>query len=108
MQKTSTRQGILALSPIIVLLTIYLAGSIVAGNFYKIPIAAAFMAASVYAIAISRGESLNSRIENFSLGAANPRIMYMIWIFILAGAFAALAKAMGAVDATVNLTLNLI
>ncbi|MBR5456223.1 MAG: Na+/H+ antiporter NhaC family protein [Bacteroidaceae bacterium] len=108
MQKTSTRQGILALSPIIVLLTIYLAGSIVAGDFYKIPIAAAFMAASVYAIAISRGESLNSRIENFSQGAANPRIMYMIWIFILAGAFAALAKAMGAVDATVNLTLNLI
>lgn len=108
MQKTSTRQGILALSPIIVLLTIYLAGSIVAGDFYKIPIAAAFMAASVYAIAISRGESLNSRIENFSQGAANPRIMYMIWIFILAGAFAALAKAMGAVDATVNLTLNFI
>ena len=108
MQKTSTRQGIQALSPIIVLLTIYLAGSIVAGDFYKIPIAAAFMVASVYAIAISRGENLNNRIENFSKGAANPRIMYMIWIFVLAGAFASLAKAMGAVDATVNLTLNLI
>ena len=108
MQKISTRRGILALSPIIVLLTIYLAGSIIAGDFYRIPIAVAFMAASIYAVAITRGSTLDERIENFSKGAANPRIMYMIWIFVLAGAFAALAKAMGAVDATVQLTLNLI
>ena len=98
----------LALSPIIVLLTIYLAGSIIAGDFYRIPIAAAFITASIYAVAITRGATLDERIENFSKGAANPRIMYMIWIFILAGAFASLAKAMGAVDATVQLTLNLI
>ena len=98
----------MALSPIIVLLTIYLAGSIVAGDFYRIPIAVAFMTASVYAIAMTRGGTINERIENFSKGAGNPRIMYMVWIFVLAGAFAALAKAMGAVDATVNLTLNLI
>ena len=98
----------LALSPIIVLLTIYLAGSIIAGDFYRIPIATAFIVASIYAVAITRGTTLDERIENFSKGAANTRIMYMIWIFVLAGAFAALAKAMGAVDATVQLTLNLI
>ena len=98
----------LALSPIIVLLTIYLAGSIIAGDFYRIPRATAFITASIYAVAITRGATLDERIESFSKGAANPRIMYMIWIFILAGAFAALAKAMGAVDATVQLTLNLI
>lgn len=103
-----TLRGLLALSPIMVLLTIYLAGSIVAGDFYRIPIAVAFMVASVYAVTISRGETLNSRIDSFSQGAANPRIMYMIWIFVLAGAFAALAKAMGAVDATVEITLSLI
>ena len=103
-----TLRGLLALSPIMVLLTIYLASSIVAGDFYRIPIAVAFMVASVYAVAISRGETLNSRIDSFSQGAANPRIMYMIWIFVLAGAFAALAKAMGAVDATVEITLSLI
>ena len=108
MQKINTRQGMLALSPIIVLLTIYLAGSIIAGDFYRIPIAVAFMTASIYAIAITRGTTLDERIESFSKGAANPRIMYMIWIFVLAGAFAALAKTMGAVDATVQLTLNLI
>jgi Na+/H+ antiporter NhaC len=59
-------------------------------------------------VAITRGSTLDERIGHFSKGAANTRIMYMIWIFVLAGAFAALAKAMGAVDATVQLTLNLI
>ena len=108
MQKIDTRHGLLALSPIIVLLTIYLAGSIIAGDFYRIPIATAFITASVYAVAITRGTTLDERIEHFSKGAANPRIMYMIWIFVFAGAFAAIAKAMGAVDATVQLTLNLI
>ena len=98
----------LALSPIFVLLTIYLAGSIIAGDFYRIPITTAFIAASIYAVAITRGSTLDERIEHFSKGAANTRIMYMIWIFVFAGAFAALAKAMGAVDATVQLTLNLI
>ena len=108
MQKINTRRGILALSPIIVLLTIYLAGSIIAGDFYRIPITTAFIVASIYAVAITRGGTLDERIDNFSKGAANTRIMYMIWIFVLAGAFASLAKAMGAVDATVQLTLNFI
>ena len=108
MQKTNALRGLFALSPIFVLLTIYLAGSIIAGDFYRIPITTAFIAASIYAVAITRGSTLDERIEHFSKGAANTRIMYMIWIFVFAGAFAALAKAMGAVDATVQLTLNLI
>ena len=108
MHKIDTSRGLLALSPIIILLTIYLAGSIIAGDFYRIPITTAFIVASIYAVAITRGSTLDERIEHFSKGAANTRIMYMIWIFVLAGAFAALAKAMGAVDATVQLTLNFI
>ena len=108
MQKIDTSRGLLALSPIIILLTIYLAGSIIAGDFYRIPITTAFIVASIYAVAITRGSTLDERIEHFSKGAANTRIMYMIWIFVLAGAFAALAKAMGAVNATVQLTLNFI
>lgn len=101
-------QGLLALSPVVVLLVIYLVGSIVAGDFYRIPIAVAFVVASVYAIAITRGNTLAERIDNFSRGAADTRIMYMVWIFVLAGAFAAVAKAMGAVDATVNFTLHFV
>ena len=102
------RRGLLSLSPVIVLLVVYLAGSIVAGDFYRIPIAVAFLVASIYAVAIMRGATLNERIARFSAGAADSRIMYMVWIFVLAGAFAASAKAMGAVDATVALTLDMV
>ncbi len=108
MKQNTIRTGILALSPIILLLGIYLIGSIVAGDFYRIPIAVAFLVASIYAISITRGKTLQERIAHFSQGAADSRIMYMIWIFILAGAFAAIAKAAGAVDATVQLTLRAI
>lgn len=108
MNQHQTRHGLLALSPIIVLLLVYLVGSVIAGDFYRIPIAVAFLLASVYAIAITRGTTFSERITHFSEGAANPRIMYMIWIFVLAGAFAAVAKSVGAVDATVALTLSAI
>ncbi len=108
MKQSGIRTGLLALSPIILLLGIYLLGSIVAGDFYRIPIAVAFLVASIYAISITRGKTLAERIAHFSQGAADSRIMYMIWIFILAGAFAAIAKAAGAVDATVQLTMKAI
>lgn len=101
-------KGLLALSPVMVLLVIYLVGSIIAGDFYRIPIAVAFVVASVYALAITRGNTLNERVDDFSRGAADTRIMYMVWIFVLAGAFAAVAKEMGAVDATVKFTLHFI
>ena len=101
-------KGVVALSPIALLLTVYLAGSIIAGDFYKIPITAAFVVAAIYAIAVMRGSNtLEERIKTFSRGAANSRVMLMVWIFVLAGAFAALAKSMGAVDSTVALTLHL-
>ena len=108
MQKIKTLRGLYALSPIIVLLTVYLSGSIIAGDFYRIPIAVAFIAAAVYAVIITKGSSLNERIDCFSRGAANTRIMYMVWIFVLAGAFAKITEAMGAIDATVVLARNAI
>ena len=108
MKTKSVGKGVLALSPVAVLLVVYLVGSLVAGDFYKIPITAAFLVASVYAIAITRGGTLNEKVDTFSKGVANSRLLFMVWIFVLAGSFAAVAKAMGAVDATVSLTLNLI
>lgn len=104
----SHKKGLLSLSPIIVLLAIYLVGSMLAGDFYKIPIGVAFVAAAIYAIAITRGSSLHERIEIFSQGAANSNIMYMVWIFVLAGIFAETAKQIGAVDATVELTMRFV
>lgn len=98
----------LALIPLAVFLISYLAVSLAAGDFYKMPITVAFVLSSVVAVWMSKGGSLHSRIEMFCKGAANSNIMLMVMIFILAGAFAQTAKAMGAVDATVNLTLAIL
>lgn len=97
-----------ALMPLIVFLCLYLVTSLIINDFYRVPITVAFTAASIYAVATTKGLTLNERIFQFSAGAANKNIMMMIWIFVLAGAFAQSAKAMGAIDATVNLTLHLL
>lgn len=100
--------GWLALSPLPVFLCIYLISSIIVNDFYKIPISAAFLIASIYAILICRGKTLEQRIAVFSEGAGNKNVLLMIWIFVLAGAFAATAKDIGAIDATVNLALRIL
>ena len=97
-----------ALSPLLVFLCLYLVVSLIVNDFYKVPITVAFLVSSVYAICITKGLSLNDRVMQFSQGAANKNVMLMIWIFVLAGAFAQSAKDIGAIDATVNLTLQLL
>ena len=97
-----------ALSPLLVFLCLYLVVSLLVNDFYKVPITVAFLVSSVYAVCITKGLSLNDRILQFSLGAANKNVMLMIWIFILAGAFAQSAKDIGAIDATVNMALELL
>lgn len=99
--------GFLALSPILVFLAVYLISSILAHDFYKVPVSAAFMVASIYAVAITPGR-ISERLNIFSQGAGHWNIMLMVWIFILAGAFAGSAKEIGSIDATVNFTLNII
>ena len=75
------------MSPLVVFIILYLVTSILAGDFYKVPITVAFMVSSIYAVAITRGK-LRRRINIFSRGAGTPEMMLMIWIFVLAGAFA--------------------
>ena len=101
-------KGLKALSPLLVFIVLYLVTSIIARDFYKVPITVAFMVSSAYAVIIMGGIPLKKRIDIFSKGAGTAQMMLMIWIFILAGAFAHTAKTMGAIDATVNLTLNLL
>ncbi len=105
---TKHRKGFWALSPLLVFLFLYLVTSIIANDFYKVPIVVAFLISCIYAVLITKDTKLEERIKIFSKGAGNPNMMLMIWIFILAGAFAASAKNMGAIDATVNLTLHLL
>ena len=101
-------KGFIALSPLGVFIVLYLVTSIIAGDFYKVPITVAFMVSSIYAVIIHGGRPLRERIDIYSRGAATGQMMLMIWIFVLAGAFANSAKVMGSIDATVNLTLSLL
>ena len=92
----------------LVFMAVYLVGSILAGDFYKVPLTVAFLAASAYAVCITPKLKLKKRIAIFSRGAGDENLMLMVWIFILAGAFAKAAGSMGAIDATVDLTLRML
>ena len=90
----SNKKGLLALSPLLVFILLYVSLSVIAGDFYQVPITIIFMIASIYAVIISGGLPLQKRV------------LLMLWIYVMAGAFAASAKEMGSIDATVNLTLS--
>jgi Na+/H+ antiporter NhaC len=99
------KKGLLALSPLAVFIVLYLVTSIIAGDFYKMPITVAFMLSSIYAVTVSGGLPLAKRIQAYSKGASTENMMLMLWIFVMAGAFANSAKEMGSIDATVSLML---
>lgn len=101
------RRGLTGISPVLVFLLLYVVVSVWVGDFYTMPFSVALLAASVWGVVIARGK-LAGRIDTYSRAAAHSNIIYMIWIFILAGAFASLAREIGAVEATVDLALRLL
>ena len=108
----TNKKGLLALSPLILLIAmIALFTGYSAEESHKdtsLSLTVAFMISSIYAVAISGGMPIRKRIDTYSRGAGANNLILMLWIYVLAGAFAASAKAMGAVDATVNLALSLL
>lgn len=102
----SRYRNLLSLSPIVVFLVIYVVISLIIGDFYKIPLSVALLAATIWALVVCRNKPWSQRIEVFAREAGNSNVLYMIWIFILAGAFANLADKTGGVEATVALTMN--
>lgn len=100
-------KGLLALSPLLVFLLVYVLSSLFVGDFGRVPVSSAFLIAAIWAVATTPGK-LRERINCFSKGAGDRNILLMIWIFVLAGAFAGSAKDIGAIDATVAATLHLV
>lgn len=96
------------LTPLAVFLIIYFITGLLFLDFYKMPITVAFLISSAYAIAITPDMKLEQRIMRFSQGASDKNILFMIWIFILAGAFAEGAKSMGAINAGVQAALSIL
>lgn len=95
-----------ALLPLFTFITLYLVTSIVLNDFYKMPVIVAFLAAAVVAFILYPRLSFADKTEEFSKGAGDSGIMLMILIFVLAGAFAGLTKAIGSVDSTINFALS--
>ncbi|MGL5329462.1 MAG: Na+/H+ antiporter NhaC family protein, partial [Peptostreptococcaceae bacterium] len=87
---------------------LFVGSGIISGDFYKMPVLVAFMISLGVALLLNRKESFSKKIEVFSKGAGNPDIIMMILIFILAGSFSNVAKIMGGVDSTVNLSLAIL
>ncbi|MET2951370.1 Na+/H+ antiporter NhaC family protein [Vibrio owensii] len=75
--------------------------------FYQLPAPIAVLPAVILALILSK-DKLNRSIEHFMRGVGHQDIIAMCMIYLLAGAFAAVAKASGGVDATVNLGLSAI
>ena len=108
MKQNNRKGNPFALLPLGVFLVLFLGVGILTKDFYKMPVLVAFMTATAIALMFNRKESLNKKLEAFCKGAGHSDIMMMCLIFILAGAFANVAKAMGGVEATVNLSLSFI
>ncbi len=104
----NNRKGLVALSPLLLFLLVYTVTSVVASDFYKVPITVAFLISCIYGVAVVGKGSLDDRINLFCRGAGSDNVILMLLIFILAGAFASAAKAMGSIDATVDLTLKIV
>ena len=108
----SNKKGLLALSPLFLLIVLIVTFTIYSVDAShkdtNLSLTVAFMISSIYAIAISGGMPIKSRVDTYSKGAGANNLMLMLWIYVLAGSFAASAKAMGAVDATVNLALSIL
>lgn len=108
----SNKKGLLALSPLFLLIVLIVAFTVYSvDSSHKdtsLSLTVAFMISSIYAVAISGGMPVRKRVDTYSKGAGANNLMLMLWIYVLAGSFAASAKAMGSVDATVNLALSIL
>ena len=113
MEKERKGSG-LALIPFLVFIVIYLGAGIILQSrgvemaFYQFPAVVAMFFAVLVAFAINYKAGINENFRIFAKGAGSEDIMCMLMIFLLAGAFSAVAKSMGGVDATVNLGVSII
>ena len=97
-----------ALLPLLVFIIVYVASALLAKDFYAVSVIVPFLAATLVALLMNRKVKFEDKVEIFCKGAGNSNIILMVLIFILAGAFAQVAKSMGPVDSTVNLGLSIL
>ena len=106
--KTDFRANGWALAPFLVFVAFYLGLSLYVGDFYRVSMPVAFVVASATAMVFRPRLPLTEKIDAFAYGMGETNIMMMCLVFILSGAFAAVAKGAGAVDAAVLLAQTVI
>lgn len=104
-RKKPKRSGWLALLPLVVLIVTMCAVGIYAKDFYSVPMILVFLVVSIVSLFTLRGYKIEERLNIYSQGAGQKDLLLMVWIFVMAGAFAKSAQQMGAVSATVDLTI---
>ncbi len=97
--------GLLSISPMLFFILFFIGISLLTGDFYKVSLSVIFTISSIYALLTLRHRPISDRIKIFSRGAGQENLMLMLWIFVLAGAFAQTAKDIGAIDSAVKVTL---
>lgn len=102
------KKGLLALAPIAAMVLLLIVFGILYGGVSNAPLLLIFVLAAMVGIALTRGVPLKERVAIFSRGAGSENLLLMVWIFMLAGAFAASAKEMGAAAAMVDLTMHIL
>ena len=108
MKKEVYKGNVLALLPLAVFLVLFIGSGVITGDFYKMPVLVAFMIAAAVALLSNTKVSIQTKMDEFCKGAGDTNIILMVMIFILAGAFGSVTKAMGGVDSTVNLSLSIL
>ncbi len=109
----SNPASFVALLPLFVFLSLFIGAGVyfqsqgVDFAFYQLPSVIAILPAIILALVLSK-QKLNQAIDTFIGGIGHSNIIAMCLIYLLAGGFAAVAKATGGVDATVALGLSLI
>ena len=97
-----------ALLPLGVFLVLFIGSGIISGDFYKMPTLVAFIISTAVAFLFNRRVDFNTKIEVFCKGGGNKDIILMLVIFLFAGAFSGVSKAMGGADSVVNIGLSLV
>lgn len=106
--------GFIAFIPLIIFLALYLGGGIiytikgVESPFSQIPRLGALLLGVIVALFMDRSRKFDVKLDIFSTAAGDKGVLSMVMIFMLAGAFAGVAKGMGGVDSVVNLGLSFI
>ncbi|MCR1972647.1 Na+/H+ antiporter NhaC family protein [Clostridium sporogenes] len=98
----------IALLPLLIFLVVYVLIGVISRDFYAVPMSVPFLIAAMSSLLMNRKETLSKKIDVFCEGSGDSNIILMCLIFILAGAFAQVAKDIGAVDSTVNLGLSIL